>query len=103
MTSISGGQLVGLVGRLLGDATPGLFPPAVPGTTVVSGVPNGSGLVRIPDVFGGVSTGGLTFFAGNNLFKHAPAIGRALADACARGSLGDLRPEARLGEPQPAA
>jgi sarcosine oxidase len=47
--------------------------------------------------------GGLTFFAGNNLFKHAPAIGRALADACAGGSLGDLRPEARLGEPQPAA
>jgi len=55
------------------------------------------------DAMAAWEAGGLTFFAGNNLFKHAPAIGRALADACAGGPLGDLRPEARLGEPQPAA
>jgi sarcosine oxidase len=47
--------------------------------------------------------GGVTFFAGNNLFKHAPAVGRALADACGGAPLGELHPEARLGEPQPAA
>jgi sarcosine oxidase len=40
-------------------------------------------------------TGALLFVAGNNLFKHAPALGhRIAADA-----LNDLRPEARLGEP----
>jgi sarcosine oxidase len=48
--------------------------------------------------------GGLAFLAGNNLFKHAPALGEALAAA----ALGDglpaiLRPGARLGEPQPGA
>jgi glycine/D-amino acid oxidase-like deaminating enzyme len=42
--------------------------------------------------------GGLLMLAGNNLFKHAPAVGRALA----RAALGDglapsLHPEARLG------
>jgi sarcosine oxidase len=44
--------------------------------------------------------GALLFVAGNNLFKHAPALGSELAAA----ALGDglhrsLRPEARLGEP----
>jgi sarcosine oxidase len=43
---------------------------------------------------------GMFFVAGHNLFKQAPALGRALAGA----ALGDglppqLRPEARLGEP----
>jgi sarcosine oxidase len=45
--------------------------------------------------------GGLLFVAGSNLFKHAPALGRALAAA----ALGDgltplLRPESKLGAPR---
>ena len=44
------------------------------------------------------------FAAGANLFKHAPALGRALADAALDGRLrGELEPAARLGEPQAAA
>ena len=40
----------------------------------------------------------LLVVAGNNLFKHAPALGRALAAAALGESLrADLRPEARLG------
>ena len=51
-----------------------------------------------PDGFAVWEVGGLLIFAGNRLFKHAPAIGRALA----RTALGDvlepsLHPEARLG------
>ena len=43
--------------------------------------------------------GGLVFVAGNNLFKHAPALGRALAAAAVGDGLpADLRPEARLGQ-----
>ncbi len=39
------------------------------------------------------------FVAGDNLFKHAPALGRSLACAALDGVLADdLRPEARLGE-----
>ena len=39
------------------------------------------------------------FVAGDNLFKHAPALGRSLASAALDGVLADdLRPEARLGE-----
>lgn len=38
------------------------------------------------------------FVAGDNLFKHAPALGRALASAALDGVLADdLRSEARLG------
>ena len=38
------------------------------------------------------------FVAGHNLFKHAPALGRALADAAIGGQLVDeLRPRTRLG------
>ena len=40
----------------------------------------------------------MLFVAGHNLFKHAPALGRALADAAIGGELVDeLRPRARLG------
>lgn len=40
------------------------------------------------------------FVAGDNMFKHAPALGRALASAALDGVLADdLRPQARLGEP----
>ncbi len=41
---------------------------------------------------------GVFFVAGNHLFKHAPALGRALAAACAGEDLADeLRPDAQLG------
>ncbi|MGW0230842.1 NAD(P)/FAD-dependent oxidoreductase [Actinopolymorpha singaporensis] len=44
--------------------------------------------------------GQVLFVAGNNLFKHAPALGRALARAAVGEELAaDLRPEARLGCP----
>jgi sarcosine oxidase len=40
------------------------------------------------------------FLAGGNLFKHAPALGRMLADAALENELDDrLRPAARLGAP----
>ena len=39
------------------------------------------------------------FMVGDNLFKHAPALGRYLAAAAVDGVLvDDLRPEARLGQ-----
>ena len=42
--------------------------------------------------------GGLLLLAGNNLFKHAPALGRDLAGAALGAGLPEtLRPEARLG------
>jgi sarcosine oxidase len=38
------------------------------------------------------------------MFKNAPALGRALAAAAAGGGLDDdLRPEAKLGEPEQQA
>ena len=44
---------------------------------------------------------GIFFIAGHNLFKHAPALGRALARAAlGEGLPSELRPEARLGEPR---
>lgn len=51
-----------------------------------------------PDGFAVWERGGLVILAGNHLFKHAPALGRALA----RAALGEplapsLQPEARLG------
>jgi sarcosine oxidase len=51
-----------------------------------------------PDAFAVWELGGLLILGGNHLFKHAPALGRALA----RAALGDglapsLQPEARLG------
>jgi sarcosine oxidase len=48
--------------------------------------------------------GRILFVAGHNLFKQAPALGRALARA-ARGDglAADLRPQARLGEAARAA
>jgi sarcosine oxidase len=45
----------------------------------------------------------LFFVAGHNLFKHAPALGSALAHAVLEGRVADhLRPEARLGDPDGA-
>jgi len=51
-----------------------------------------------PDGFAVWEVGGLLVFAGNNLFKHAPALGRALARAAlGEGVAPSLHPEARLG------
>jgi sarcosine oxidase len=42
--------------------------------------------------------GGLIVLAGNHLFKHAPAVGRALAKAAlGEGLAPQLHPEAKLG------
>lgn len=44
--------------------------------------------------------GGALLVAGHNLFKQAPSLGRALAEAAITGSVREeLRPEARLGHP----
>ena len=43
-------------------------------------------------------TPGASFLAGHNLFKHAPALGRALVQSVIDGKLADdLSPQARLG------
>jgi len=50
------------------------------------------------DALAAWSHDGVTVLAGNNLFKHAPAVGRALALlAVGDPAAPDLRPEARLG------
>jgi sarcosine oxidase len=50
------------------------------------------------DGFATWELGGLLVFAGGNLFKHAPALGRALARAAlGKGLAPQLHPEARLG------
>jgi sarcosine oxidase len=48
------------------------------------------------DGIGVWEAGAVLFVAGNNLFKHAPAIGARLA----AGEIDELRPEARLGSGQ---
>jgi sarcosine oxidase len=51
-----------------------------------------------PDAFAVWRAGGLLILAGNHLFKHAPAVGRRLAEAAvSEGVPGMLRPDARLG------
>jgi len=51
-----------------------------------------------PDGIAAWEAGGLLFVAGNNLFKHAPALGRALARAAlSDGLTATLRPQAKLG------
>jgi sarcosine oxidase len=51
-----------------------------------------------PDGFAVWEAGPVLFLAGNRMFKHAPLIGRRLADAVLDGEpAADLRPEARLG------
>lgn len=52
------------------------------------------------DGLGVWSVDGVFFVAGHNLFKHAPALGRALAAAAAGDGLAEqLRPDAQLGAP----
>ncbi|MGO9892017.1 MAG: NAD(P)/FAD-dependent oxidoreductase [Solirubrobacteraceae bacterium] len=51
-----------------------------------------------PDGFAVWEVGGLVILAGNNLFKHAPALGRELAHAAlGEGLAPSLHPEAKLG------
>ena len=51
-----------------------------------------------PDGFAVWELGALVILAGNHLFKHAPALGRALARAAlGEGLAPQLHPEARLG------
>jgi sarcosine oxidase len=46
----------------------------------------------------------ITTIAGNNLFKHAPALGELLADAVCAGDVPEiLRPESELGRARPAS
>ena len=53
-----------------------------------------------PDAFAVWEAESMYFLAGHNLFKLAPAVGDALAQAALGGELpGELRPEARLGQP----
>jgi sarcosine oxidase len=55
-----------------------------------------------PDGIAVWELGGLLAVAGNNLFKHAPALGRALALAALGDDLApNLRPEAKLGASRP--
>ena len=55
------------------------------------------------DGFAVWETGGALFLAGDRMFKHAPLIGKMLADATLEGRLHpDLAPEARLGVAQAA-
>jgi sarcosine oxidase len=60
------------------------------------------------DAFAVWEAGPLLFLAGDRMFKHAPLIGRMLADAALDGELPPiLRPETKLGaaperQPQPA-
>lgn len=56
------------------------------------------------DAMGVWQSDGILFMAGANLFKHAPALGGALAEAALEGRLREeLRPAARLGEPREQA
>lgn len=54
-----------------------------------------------PDAIAVWEAGGLLIIAGNNMFKHAPLLGRALASgALGNGIPAHLHPEARLGAEQ---
>jgi sarcosine oxidase len=51
-----------------------------------------------PDGFAVWEAGAALFLAGDRMFKHAPVIGRTLAEAALDGHLRpELRPEAQLG------
>ncbi len=70
------------------EALPGLEPRPVEARTCwVTGLPWGHDGLAVWEA------GALRFVAGNNLFKHAPALGRRIA----ADALAELRPEARLG------
>ena len=70
------------------ERLPGLEPRAVETRTCwVTELPWGHDGIAVWEA------GALSFVAGNNLFKHAPAVGLRLA----AGELGELRANARLG------
>ena len=70
------------------ERLPGLEPRAVETRTCwVTELPWGHDGIAVWEA------GALVFVAGNNLFKHAPALGHRLA----ADELGELRPEVRLG------
>lgn len=62
-------------------------------------------VTRLPwgdDAFAAWSHDSITFLAGHNLFKHAPSIGKRLAESVTSGRLpADLNPSARLGGTEP--
>lgn len=80
-------------------ALPGLDPEPVDDVTCwVTRLPWGS------DGVAAWNANGITTIAGNNLFKHAPALGELLADAACTGDVPEiLRPETELGRAQPAS
>jgi sarcosine oxidase len=59
-------------------------------------------VTRLPwgsDALASNTDGANLFIAGNNLFKHAPALGELLAAAAADGTFpADLSPSRRLGD-----
>ena len=83
-----GRYAVGEPVEYVAEHLPGLEPTPVESRTCwVTELPWGHDAIAVWE------TGALQFVAGNNLFKHAPALGYRLA----AGALGELRPEARLG------
>jgi sarcosine oxidase len=90
------GQLAGATRRTtayVAGALPGLLPQPVDVRHCwVTELPWGADGVAVWEA------DGLLVMAGNNLFKHSPALGRALAHAALGGGLEpDLRPRAKLG------
>jgi sarcosine oxidase len=84
---------VGAPDGYVAEALPGLDPEPVESRTCwVTELPWGH------DAFAVWESGAMLVVAGNNLFKHAPALGRELARAALGEPLRDeLRPESRLG------
>ncbi|HEX2174508.1 MAG TPA: FAD-binding oxidoreductase [Nocardioidaceae bacterium] len=82
--------------RYVARALPGLDPTPVEYVHCwATELPWGSDAVAVWE------TPGTSFVAGHNLFKHAPALGQALADSVADGRLREvLQPRSRLGDPE---
>jgi glycine/D-amino acid oxidase-like deaminating enzyme len=80
-------------------ALPGLRPEPIHDVTCwVTRLPWGS------DGVAAWTTNAITTIAGNNLFKHAPAVGELLADAVCAGDVPEiLRPATELGRSRPAS
>jgi glycine/D-amino acid oxidase-like deaminating enzyme len=85
--------------RYVAAALPGLEPAAVQARHCwITELPWGH------DAFAAWGDAGTSFFAGHNLFKHAPALGRALAARALGEAPGiPLDPEDRLGAPASAS
>ena len=83
--------------RYVARALPGLAPEAAQARHCwITELPWGH------DAFAVWEAGGASFLVGHNLFKHAPALGRALAAQVMGEDPGiELRPDDRLGAPRP--